>query len=97
MTPLAWANFPLAVIFILAFAGIPLWMTFKRPQTPADHSDAHAYLAAKAAAAGQGTPEPGRDQVASRSRTLAHTPARRVPVQARRRAGAPTRASQPSA
>jgi hypothetical protein len=50
MTPLAWANFPLALAFILAFAGIPLWMTFKRPQTIPDHTQAHAYLAAKEAA-----------------------------------------------
>lgn len=47
MTPLVWANLPLGLLFILAIVGIPLWMTFKRPQTPPDHSQARAYLRAK--------------------------------------------------
>lgn len=47
MTPLVWANLPLGMIFVLAFVGIPLWMTFKRPQTPPDNSHARAYLRAK--------------------------------------------------
>ena len=46
MTPLVWANFPLALLFVLAWAGVPLWMIFKRPDTAPDSSDAHAYLAA---------------------------------------------------
>lgn len=49
MTPVVWANFPLALAFILAIVGIPLWMTFKRPQTAPDHSQARRYLAAKRA------------------------------------------------
>lgn len=46
MTPLVWANFPLALLFVLAWAGVPLWMIFKGPDTAPDFSDAHAYLAA---------------------------------------------------
>ena len=46
MTPLVWANLPLALLFVLAWAGVPLWMIFKRPDTASDFSDAHAYLAA---------------------------------------------------
>jgi hypothetical protein len=46
MTSLVWANFPLALLFVLAWVGIPMWMTFKHPQTAPDHADAHAYLAA---------------------------------------------------
>ena len=46
MTPLVWANFPLALLFVLAWAGVPLWMIFKRPDSAPDSSDAHAYLAA---------------------------------------------------
>jgi hypothetical protein len=62
MTAVVWANIALAVPFLLAFIGIPLWMTFRRPQTGSDHSQARAYLRAKAAlasasAAGRGTGE----------------------------------------
>ena len=49
MTSLAWANFPLALLFLLAWSAIPLWMVLKRPDTAPDHTAAHAYLAAKAA------------------------------------------------
>lgn len=98
MTPLVWANFPLAVLFILAFAGIPLWMTFKRPQTPPDHSQGHAYLAAKAALADAGAPAAGRAPVpAGRGRTLSRSSGRRGHVPPRRRAEAPGPARQPSA
>lgn len=44
MTPVIWANIALVIPFLLAFIGIPLWMTFRRPQTGPDHSDARAYL-----------------------------------------------------
>jgi len=37
MTSAVWLNIPLAVLVILAIVGIPLWMTFKRPQTVPDH------------------------------------------------------------
>ena len=64
MTPLVWAYFLLALLFIGAFVGIPLWLTCKRPDAPPDHSHAHAYLAAKAARAGQGAPfVPGQPTV----------------------------------
>lgn len=49
MTPLVWANFPLAALFLLAWIGIPMWMTFKRPERAPDHSEAEAYYQAKAA------------------------------------------------
>jgi hypothetical protein len=44
MTAVVWANILLAIPFLAAFIGIPLWMTFKRPQTGPDHSEARAYL-----------------------------------------------------
>ena len=56
MTPLVWAYFLLALLFIGAFVGIPLWLTCKWPDAPPDHSHAHAHLAAKAARAGQEAP-----------------------------------------
>jgi hypothetical protein len=58
MTPLVWANFPLALLFMLAWAGVPLWMVLKHPDTPADHSAARAYLTAKAALARDTEPDP---------------------------------------
>jgi hypothetical protein len=51
MTPTVWANVLLVIPFLLAFIGIPLWLTFRRPQTGPDHSDARAYLRYKAALA----------------------------------------------
>ena len=50
MTAVVWANILLAVPFLIAFIGIPLWITL-RSQAIADHSQAHAYLDAKAALA----------------------------------------------
>lgn len=44
MSAVVWVNILLAVPFLTAFIGIPLWMTFKRPQTGPDHTGAHAYL-----------------------------------------------------
>jgi hypothetical protein len=49
MTAVIWANVLLAIPFLIAFIGVPLWMTFKRPQTGPDHAQAHAYLRAKVA------------------------------------------------
>jgi hypothetical protein len=57
MTPLVWVNFSLALIFLLAWSGIPLWMVIKHPDTAPDFSEAHAYLAAKAARATAAEPE----------------------------------------
>lgn len=50
MTPLVWANFPLMFLVAAAIIGIPMWMIFKRPDRAPDHSEAHAYLRAKASA-----------------------------------------------
>lgn len=48
MTPLVWANIPLMLLFLLAWAGIPLWMVLRRPDRAPDHARAHAYLRARA-------------------------------------------------
>ena len=60
MTAVVWANIALAIPFLLVWIGIPLWMTFRRPQTGADHSQARAYLRAKAALASTTATAPGR-------------------------------------
>jgi hypothetical protein len=54
MTAVVWANVLLAIPFLIAFIAIPLWITSRRQSTP-DHSQAHAYLSAKAALAEVGT------------------------------------------
>jgi hypothetical protein len=59
MTPLVWANVPLALLFLLAWAGVPLRMVLRYPGTAPDYAAAHAYLAAKAALATGGKPETG--------------------------------------
>lgn len=48
MNALVLANFPLAILVILAVVGIPLWMTFKRPESAPDYAGARAYFRAKA-------------------------------------------------
>ena len=47
MNALVLANFPMAILVILAIVGIPLWMTFKRPETAPDYAEARAHLGAK--------------------------------------------------
>jgi hypothetical protein len=58
MTALVWGNIPLALLFLLAWTGIPLWIVAKHPDTQPDHCEAHAYLAAKAAGPVAAEPEP---------------------------------------
>lgn len=43
------ANIALAIPFLVAFIGVPLWLTFKRPDAAADHFAARRYLRMKAA------------------------------------------------
>ena len=45
------ANIALAIPFLVAFIAVPLWFTFKRPETGADHTEAHRYLRVRAAQA----------------------------------------------
>ena len=51
MTAIVWVNLVLAIPFLIAFIGVPLWMTFRTPQAGPGHAEAHAYLAATAARA----------------------------------------------
>ena len=44
MTAVVWANILLTLPFLLTFIGLPLWLTFRRPQTAPDHAEARAYL-----------------------------------------------------
>ena len=71
MTALVLANFPIAALIFAAMVGIPLWLTFKRPDNAPQFSAATssaksvpAYRAASPATARQHvaahTPVPGR-------------------------------------
>ncbi|HUY51361.1 MAG TPA: hypothetical protein VMV92_37610 [Streptosporangiaceae bacterium] len=51
MNALVLANFPLAFLAFLAIVGIPLWMTFKRPDAAPDYGSAGARANAKVARA----------------------------------------------
>jgi hypothetical protein len=97
MTPLVWANVPLGLLFILAIVGVPYWITVKRPNHQPDHSEARAYLAARAAAADGAVPEqpagPAR-QASVSTRPPGHPrqpagPARRRPARARQAGSTP--------
>jgi hypothetical protein len=58
MSAWVWVNVMLGVPFLLGWVGVPLWMTFKRPDAPPDFSAAWAYLNAKAALVTAAEPEP---------------------------------------
>lgn len=49
MSAVVWANILLAIPFLVTFIAVPLWWTFKRPQTGADHAESHAYLRTRTA------------------------------------------------
>jgi hypothetical protein len=48
LAAIVWVNVVLTLPFLIAFIGIPLWMTFKSPDTSPDHGQARTYLRAKA-------------------------------------------------
>ena len=50
MTGAVIANFPIIALIVLGIVGVPLWMTFKRPDEHPDYAEARAYFRAKAAA-----------------------------------------------
>ena len=49
MTALVITGFLLTIPFLVAFIAVPLWMTFRRPETGPDHCRAHSYLRARQA------------------------------------------------
>ena len=86
MTPLVWANFPLAALFLGAWIGIPMWMTFKRPERQPGFEEARAYYRAKAALTqGEGVITV---PAAGMTTTRRHMTATREVVPGRRHAGA---------
>lgn len=64
MSAVIWVNILLTLPFLVAFIGIPLWLTFHRPETAPDHAEARAYLRARAALTRRATPTPAPPQPA---------------------------------
>ena len=90
MSTLVLANFPIAFLIFAAIVGIPLWMTFKRPDqaprygqavrveaTPASASRTTGRLSAARQHAAARTPVPGRRHAAP-SRPLRSHPAQEL-------------------
>ena len=50
MSAVVWANILLTLPFLIAFIGIPLWLTFHRPETVPDYAEARAYLRTRSGA-----------------------------------------------
>ncbi len=88
MSTLVLANFPLAFLIFAAIVGIPLWMTFKRPDKAPEYGQAAAVrVEATPAAAGRTTgrlstarqhaaartPVPGRQHAAPSRPLRSHT------------------------
>jgi hypothetical protein len=96
MTSLVWLNIPLAILVILAVVGIPMWMTFRRPQRHPDYSEAHAHFRIKAARARGEAVMMGGRVLAGPERRRTHPgtlrPAPRAAVPGRRHSGAPAAA-----
>ncbi|HEY1324708.1 MAG TPA: hypothetical protein VGF32_30895 [Streptosporangiaceae bacterium] len=87
MTPLVWATIALCAVVFSLIVGIPYWITFARPNHTPDHSEAHAYLAAKDRADEGVTPEQSGPDARHRSvgtapigrpRTVAEEPVHRA-------------------
>jgi hypothetical protein len=72
MTSITIANVLLTIPFLLAFIGIPLWIAIRRPETGADHSQAHRYLRARAALASRGQMSPPTPCAGPAARWPAH-------------------------
>ena len=67
MTALVLANFPIAALIFAAIVGIPLWLTFKRPDR------APRFSAAVSGSTAGATYRPA-DPAAARKHVAAHTP-----------------------
>jgi hypothetical protein len=47
VTGLVWLNVPLVVLAFLAIVGIPMWLTYRRPERHPDYAGARAHFAAQ--------------------------------------------------
>jgi hypothetical protein len=95
VTGLVWLTVPLMVLAFSAIAGIPLWLTFQRPETYPDYAEARAHYRAKARLAHVAAVAAERPADGALSLARQHAAAQE-PVPGRRRASRPGRAGQVS-
>jgi hypothetical protein len=92
MTSMVWLNIPLAILVVLAIVGIPLWMTFRRPERHPDYSEAHAHFRTKAARARGQAVTLGGHVLAGQERPRTYPSTIRPTVPGRRHSGVPAAA-----
>ena len=85
MTGLVWLTVPLMVLAFSAIVGIPLWLTFQRPETYPDYAEARAHYRAKARLAHVAAVAAGRAADGALSLARQHAAAQE-PVPGRRHA-----------
>jgi hypothetical protein len=92
VTGLVWLTVPLMVLAFSAIAGIPMWLTFRRPETHPDYAEARAHYLAKAQRAHVAAVSAGRPTGSGLSLARQHAAAGE-PVPGRRHAvrGRPAR------
>ena len=74
MTGAVIANWPIALLIIVAIVGVPLWLTFRRKHVRPNYHDAHAHYAAKEAGTGTGEYVPAERVNALDGLTVPHQP-----------------------
>jgi hypothetical protein len=92
VTGLVWLTVPLMVLAFSAIVGIPMWLTFQRPETYPDYAEARAHYLAKAGRAHVAAVAAGQPVDSGLSRARQHAAAQE-PVPGRRLAvrGRPAR------
>jgi hypothetical protein len=68
------ANWPIALLIIVAIVGVPLWLTFRRKHVRPDYRDARAHYEAKEAGTGTGDYVPAERVNALDGLTVPHQP-----------------------
>ena len=94
MTSLVWLTIPLAVLVILAIVGIPLWMTFRRPERHPEYGEALAHFRTKTARAKGEAVTVGEHVLAGPERRRTRPGTLRPSVPGRRHSGAPAAAAR---
>jgi hypothetical protein len=74
MTGAVIANWPIALLIVVAIVGVPLWLTFRRKHVRPDYRDAHAHYEAKEAGTATGEYVPAERVNSLHGLTVPHQP-----------------------